>query len=272
VSDHPAPVATTWSLSFQRVEERNPAAADLLRVCAFLSPDAIAEEILTAGASHLGPILSSVAANTFLLSHAMEALRAYSLIKRDPERKTISLHRLVQAVLQDTLEEAERHSWAERAVLAVNAVFPHVELGTWPQCERLLTHALTVIQVIEQYQMITEEAGRLLYETASYLQDHGRYQEAEALYLRALRIREQALGSQHPETAETIRDLAQFWEMQGNNEEARAWYSRALAIREQVLGAHHPQTTETRTRLIALLHTMGQHEEAAKLEATQAES
>ena len=55
--DHPDSVATTWSLSFQRVEEKNAAAADLLRLCAFLAPDAIPEEIITAGAEHLGPLL-----------------------------------------------------------------------------------------------------------------------------------------------------------------------------------------------------------------------
>lgn len=58
VADHPEPVATTWSLSFQRVQEKQPAAADLLRLCAYLAPDAIAEEIVIAGASLLGPMLS----------------------------------------------------------------------------------------------------------------------------------------------------------------------------------------------------------------------
>jgi len=46
-ADHPEPVATTWTLSFALVEEKNPAAADLLHLCAYLSLDAIAEEILT---------------------------------------------------------------------------------------------------------------------------------------------------------------------------------------------------------------------------------
>src|SRR5438874_641070 len=41
VPDHPEPVATTWSLSFEQVEKRSAVAADLLRVCAFLYPDAI---------------------------------------------------------------------------------------------------------------------------------------------------------------------------------------------------------------------------------------
>ena len=44
-------VATTWSLSFERVRREMPCAADLLRLCAFLAPDAIPEEIITEGAS-----------------------------------------------------------------------------------------------------------------------------------------------------------------------------------------------------------------------------
>ncbi len=57
ISDHPEPVTTTWSLSFQKVEQQNAAAADLLRFCAYLAPDAIPEEIIVTGAEHLGPLL-----------------------------------------------------------------------------------------------------------------------------------------------------------------------------------------------------------------------
>src|SRR5258708_33122147 len=59
--DHPEPVATTWSLSFQKVEDRNPAAADMLRVCAFLQPDAIPDEIFQEGGEHLGTQLQTLA-------------------------------------------------------------------------------------------------------------------------------------------------------------------------------------------------------------------
>jgi hypothetical protein len=38
VSAHPAAVVATWSIAFERLEEGHPAAADLLRLCAFLSP------------------------------------------------------------------------------------------------------------------------------------------------------------------------------------------------------------------------------------------
>ena len=63
--DHPLPVAGTWSLSFQKVEATNPAAADLLRLCAFLAPDAIPEEIITADEPGLGQNLRPLASITW---------------------------------------------------------------------------------------------------------------------------------------------------------------------------------------------------------------
>src|SRR3989440_6562691 len=104
INDHPRSVATTWSLSFAQVEQKNPAAADLLRLCAFLAPDAIPETIITQGASHLGPQLAPVGTDAYLLNQAIAALRAYSLVQREASSEggfLLSVHRLVQAVLKD---------------------------------------------------------------------------------------------------------------------------------------------------------------------------
>jgi DNA-binding XRE family transcriptional regulator/tetratricopeptide (TPR) repeat protein len=239
-TDHPESVTATFRLNFQQVQQRSNAAGELLRICAFLASDAIPEEILTAGASLLGPALSPVAADAFKLNQAIEALRAYSLIRRDSKGKTLSIHRLIQAVLKDTLEETERRTWGKRAILAVNAAFPYAEHGTWPQCERLLPQALLVAQYIETDQIVGEEAGRLLYETASYLLDRARYVEAEPLYQRALRVWEQRLGPDHPRVASLLNNLANLYWQQGKYAEAEPLYQRALRIREQQLGPEHP--------------------------------
>lgn len=242
VADHPAPVATTWALSFQRVEGRNPAAADLLRLCAFLAPDAIAEEIVTTGTSLLGPILAPVAVDALRLNQAIETLRASSLVRRDPRAKALSIHRLVQAVLQDELNEVERRIWTERAMLAVNAVFPDVEHekhSSWPQCERLLPHALLVCQRIEADQIFAQEAGRLLYQTAFYLKERARYQEAEPLYQRAVHTWQQSLGAEHLQVAAPLHRLADLYSQQGKYAEAKRLYQQALHIREMALGSDH---------------------------------
>ncbi|MGB8465378.1 MAG: hypothetical protein WCE49_10575 [Terrimicrobiaceae bacterium] len=59
--DHPDPVVTSWALSFENIERVQPAAAELLDFCAFLSPDGIPEEVLSEGATELGPVRGAVA-------------------------------------------------------------------------------------------------------------------------------------------------------------------------------------------------------------------
>ena len=136
-TNYPDSVATTWSLSFQKVEQANPAAAELLRFCAYLSPDAIPEEILTKGALEVGDVVAPVAADAFLLNDAIVP-RAYSLIARDPQALTLTIHRLVQAVLRDSMPTETQQQWMQRAVHVVEAAYPGPEFTNWPTIERLL--------------------------------------------------------------------------------------------------------------------------------------
>jgi hypothetical protein len=98
VPDYPEAVATTWDVSLKAVQATNPAAAALLQLFAFFAPDAIPEEIITKGASHLGPILEPIAADPLKLNGVIRDLLKYSLIRRDTDRNTstslFTIHRL----------------------------------------------------------------------------------------------------------------------------------------------------------------------------------
>ena len=289
LADHPEPVATTWSLAFQRVQERSAAAADLLRLCAFLAPDAIPEELITEGVKVLTDLhppspnrwfdwfgkrkehpptrsdLPALATDPQLLNQAIEALRAYSLLDRDPRTQQLSLHRLVQAVLKDQMDAATEKLWAERTVQVVDAAFPFVEHKTWPLCEQLLPHALLAADMIEHYQLIFPAASLLLNQTGVYLYERARYGEAERLYERALGISERQLGGEHPDTAGSLNNLAGLYESQGRYEEAEPLYERALEIRERQLGGEHPDTATSLNNLAALYRGQGRYEEAEPL-------
>src|SRR5712692_8512430 len=191
-TDHPEPVAATWSLSFQKVEQANPAAADLLRLCAFLDPEAIPEDIITQGAAEAGPLLQPVATDLFQLNEAIEVLRWFSLIRRNAETKTLNMHRLVQVVLRDGMDKKTQRKWAQRAVKAVNAAFPGVEYSTWPRCQACLPHALACAALIEQHTFTFSEAAQLLGQVGWYLREHALYAQAEALLQQALSICEHA--------------------------------------------------------------------------------
>jgi len=263
--DYPESVATTWSLSFEKVAQANPAAAKLLHLCSCLYPDAIPEEIITAGSPDLGPVLQPVAADPLQLDNALKELRRFSLLYRQADDQTVTIHRLVQAVLQEGMDRDAQHLWAERAVRAVYEAFPAIEVATWSRCQRLISHAQVCAKLIDQWEMVFPEAAYLLNQAGYYLGERARYKEAEALHEQAQAIWEQAVGSEDLYTAMGLNHLGVLYTNQGKYEQAEPLLQRALAIRRQVLGAEHPDTATILSNLATIYDAHGQYEQAEGL-------
>lgn len=265
-SEHPESVATTWLLSFKKLEQHNPAAAELLRLCAFLHPDAILEEIITSGAAELGPILAPVVANPVALDAAIAALRTFSLIRRNAEMHTLSMHRLVQAVLKDSMDDAIRQCWAERAVRAVNCAFPDSEqVANWEQCRCCLPHVQVCVQHIEQWNLAFPEAARLLDAAGMYVLEQAHYTQAAYLLRKALDMRMQVQGQEHVDVAESLTNLAGVYLYQGKYATAEPLLDRALSVREQAQGSEHPDVAICLNNLALCYNQQGKYTEAEPL-------
>ncbi len=270
VGDYPESVATTWAINFAEVEATSKASADLLRVSAYLSPDSIPLELLTEGGGELSEALSAtlanVSANPLILDEVLEPLLRYSLVSRDVESRTYSIHRLVQAVIQAELKkEGQEHLWAERSIRALEAAFTYAGHESWGLCERLISHVEVAARLVERYGFTFMEPTRLLNEAGLYYKDRGQYKAAEPLYLRALSIREEVLGADHPDVANSLNHLALLYAYQGRYSEAEPLYLRALGIYEEVLGADHPAVAHSLNNLAALYYTQGRYTEAEPL-------
>src|SRR5258708_10840381 len=265
LTDHPEPITSTLSLSFQNVERANPAAAELLRFFAFLHPDTIPEEIITEGALDANSILQLVASDPIKFDEAIVELLNYSLVRRHPETRSLSMHRLVQAVLQDEMDQTSQKYWAEQAIRAINHLFPLSETTTWPLCQRYLLHAMLCEGYIKHWDIASVTAAELLYYTASYLQDRAQYREAEPLYQHSLEIFKQVQGHDHPDTALAINSLANLYREQGKLEQVEPLYQRALAIYEQAFGIDHPDTMMVLNNLGLLYYDQGKYEQAEPL-------
>jgi tetratricopeptide (TPR) repeat protein len=260
-SDHPAPVATTWALSFEKIEKARPAAAELLRFCAFLHPDGIPEEVFSKGAPELGPVLGVVASDELALDRALSEILKYSLLHRDPKARTLEIHRLVQAVLKQGMDEATQRSWAERAVRAVDRAFPFGDFSTWTLCERLVAQARACAQLIDEWRFEFPEARRLLDVTGTYLSDRWRLTAAEPLLKRALAI----IGPEHPDVAWTLLSLGVLYDRQGRYGAAEPLFVQALAIQEKALGPTHPDLAWGLHDLAVLYDRQGRYAEAEPL-------
>jgi tetratricopeptide (TPR) repeat protein len=265
--EYPASVAKTWALNFQEVEQ-DPLAADILRVSAFLSPDDIPLELLTDGASQLGPVIADALAASegpLTLNEALEPLTHYSLIRRDVDAQTYSIHRMVQEVVKDQLGGERQAQWAERVVRAVAQSFPEVDYQMWTRCERYIPHVLLCTAYIDRWSMTFSEARNLLFQAGYYFYQRGQYGEAEPLWNSTLAMCERVLGPEHPDTMSSLNNLANLYADQGKYEQAEPLFQRALVTREFLLGPEHSHTLSSLNNLAVLYADQGKHEQAEPL-------
>lgn len=262
--DHPASVVTTWSLAFEQVARTNAAAADLLRVCAFLYAEAIPEELFRDGAAALGEQLGLVAADVFLLHDVFRAVSAYSLVKRNLGEHTLSIHRLVQAVLWEEMGDQERQVWQRRAIRALDTAFPEIIPENWKQCERFLPHLLACVATLPE-DVLDPDLAVVLRKTADYLRGRARFKQAEPLYQRALHIEEQLWGPEHPRLAAPLYGLALLLYEQGRYVQAEPLARRALCIWEHALPPEKPDLAHPLIGLAAVLFGQGKYAQVETL-------
>jgi tetratricopeptide (TPR) repeat protein len=263
-------VTTTWAVNFADVERNSPASAELLRLSAFLAPDAILLELLENGGEELpeklAAKLAEMADNPLVLDEVLGPLLRFSLIRRDDEKRTYSIHPLVQEVVREGLSEEDQKAWAEQTVRTVNAAFPDVtKFENWAAVDRFIPHALACAAFINAFTMESFEEGLLLNRAAYYLNERAEYAQAEPLYRRSLQIREKAMGPDHPKTAISLNNLAEFLRKQGKLNEAEPLYRRALTIDEKTLGPEHLDTIVHVNNLAVLLDDQGKFDEAEPL-------
>jgi tetratricopeptide (TPR) repeat protein len=273
-SDHPETVVVTFELCFAAARERHRLADEILNFCAFLSPDDIPVELFQHDISF------KVDRDTF--NGGIAALQRYSLIKRNTQEKTFSMHRLVQAVFNDAMPPDLQKQWRERVVRALNAAFPAPEFSNWRQCERLVSHVLACAAWANE---ITPKVAfvvlftfglfhfGLFNKAGSYLLERGQYSEAEMLLSRALSICKQLFGAASLETASSLHDLALLYSAQCKYSQAEHLYQQALEIQEKIYGEHlfrllgspRPDIVDSLHNLAVLYIMQGKFEQAEPL-------
>jgi CHAT domain-containing protein len=94
------------------------------------------------------------------------------------------------------------------------------------------------------------------------LYNQGQYKAAIPLLERALTIQEKVLGSEHPDVALSLNNLATLYQNMGNYSQAKPLFQRALTIREKVLGQEHPDVATSLNNLALLYQNMGNYNQA----------
>jgi tetratricopeptide (TPR) repeat protein len=93
----------------------------------------------------------------------------------------------------------------------------------------------------------------------------GAFTDAEPQWVRALEIREKALGPDHPETLRSVNNLALLYNLERRPDDAEPLLKRALAGYEKTLGPDHPDTLNSVNNLVALHWSRRRYAEAEPL-------
>jgi CHAT domain-containing protein len=102
------------------------------------------------------------------------------------------------------------------------------------------------------------EAFKLFYESIG-LRNMKMHVKAILLADRALQIRENILGSEHPDVAATLDLLASLYRNIRDYAKAEALYERELVIQEKVLGNEHPNLASLLNELAAVSYNKGDY-------------
>lgn len=258
----PESVFTTWFLAFKKIRQANPLAGNLLHFFAFLDSDGIPETLLTQGASASVPHLAPLATNPLLLERALKELRKFSLVRRQANKRLLSIHRLVQAVLLDRMEPAERQDWVVWVIQALDKVFPEIDYTTWKHCELYLPHILACLTSFNQTTPLPAEALCLLDRAGYYLTERTRYAEARHLLDHALALAPHARISAPSTLISLLHHRGLLAYREGNYSEAADFLAQGLAQSKQAMiqdALILPRLLNTQAKLAI---TQGQYVEA----------
>jgi tetratricopeptide (TPR) repeat protein len=303
-SDYPLPVAAAWALSVTRLREQTPYAMELLQCCAFFGAAPIQLEILDRGRYVLTSGLEETLRDPIMMGRAIRALGRYALARVDNYRHTIEVHRIIQLLIRDEMDEDKRYNLRHDVHLLLAAADPGDPdaIENWPKYQELLAHVApseVVTCRTADARRLAQNIVRYLYITGNYssglssadralarwttdsgadelfvlimtrlkiqlLQALARYQEAYELTLSALERMRAKLGEDHEETLILMNCHCISLRARGEFSASLEFTRDSLERHLSVFGSEHPRTFAAMHNYAEDLELNGQYSAARK--------
>ncbi|WP_371781353.1 FxSxx-COOH system tetratricopeptide repeat protein [Streptosporangium subroseum] len=245
-------IARLWRVHLDAISKRNPYAVQLLRVLACYAPDDIPRDILDADS------------NRPMVLDALRLLFSYSLILLEEE--TVSVHRLIQAVVAAETRTVPGEEPASDLALAwlADAWMASTDQPLPDRRARRRTLSAHVESLIRHHLISTgsQEHAQIFHEAATHERSEGNYRRTHALISHALAVYRSSLGEEHLDTLTSWNNLGIALRDLGRFQEAEAGLRIVLETMRRVLGEEHPETLACRGNLAGVLGELGRLQEA----------
>lgn len=241
--DYQLPVIAAWNVSLDQLETKNPAAMQLLQLCAFCAPESISRNLFAGrqGAS-ITPELDAVLRDPIRLSQAIREIGRYSLARFDIRANSLQMHRLVQTALISRMTEAEQQRMRQGIHLLLSANDPNDphNAAHWPRYGELYAHLI----VSEAVRSTDPYVRQLIINEVLYLLRWGNYDAALQLARSAYESWRQDGGEDDPKTLELSKWMGAVLCSMGRYGECAAVNDRVLEAYRRTVGEDHEDTLD----------------------------
>jgi tetratricopeptide (TPR) repeat protein len=265
------PVAAAWNVSLDQLRNSDPAALQLLQVCAFFAPEPISWRLLSGARNLEGPPeLLEALSDPIRLGRAVRAINQYALAKISHRDNTIMLHRLVQRVLVAQMspqEAAELRHCGHQLLAKSDPGAPDLPTR-WNEYAELLPH----IQYSDIVDCEDAWARDLVLHEIEFLFIWGDLHGFLKLAEHAVESWTERLGPDDEQTLSATLQLGRALRMHGRFDEAYTHHVRARDILLESKGPEDERTLEAQRFVAADLRYLGQFDRATEIDRKSFES
>ena len=258
-------LATVWIVSLEFVEREMQIALKFLELFSFLNPDNISLDFLKEGQSAFEPEMEEMLADNLKFAEVLIGLERFSLVKWSKKQRTLSMHRLIQAVVKDKMEGRRRDFWASVVVKMCDIVTPkNLDNETRGQFRQHQTQVVVPLAGLGRY---CPPAGvEIVFRVGDFMALEGKYTEGEKLVsLAILLLSGSSCKKDEVRTLKFAARLADIKRRLGRLQEAVALHKKALAGQINLVGRDHTDTLMTKHSLAVVYRNQGLLSEAAEL-------
>jgi tetratricopeptide (TPR) repeat protein len=248
-------IARTWTVSFKQIQERDSAAADLLRFIACIEWKDIPHSIL--------PAIRPEAR----MFEAIGTLSSYAFVSKRTDGMSYEMHRLVHLASWIWLREnGQLHDALLQVVAHLAAIFPTADYHNRATWRAFTPHAARARKQQEHDGCGVEvrEASQLYYKVGLCLYHDGRTKEALQWLHHSCRFRA-ALAEDHPDRLESQCILALAYLANAQMKEAIQMLEQVVTIEKTSLAEDHPDRLASQYALARAYEVNGQTKEAIQI-------
>jgi tetratricopeptide (TPR) repeat protein len=262
--DYPWSVTGAWMLSVSALREQLPQALELLRCCAFFGPEPIPRDVFRRSSLSTDTRVAEVISDPILLARAIRELGRFALVRIDG--RTISVHRLIQALLRDELAPDEQALYRHEVHLLLTGAGPKrsSDERLWPRYRDLLPHVGSASTDLARCEH--EAVRAFAMDVMRYLYVSGDLSSCLSLTDRFIKQWTSDSGPDSPDVLGAHRHLGNAVRLLGRYQESYRVTEAALASARATLGESAPLTLTLRNSFGADLRARGDFAQALALD------